>query len=1608
MKTLQRVWLNCIQLVTLIVLTTSASAQLKADFSATPQTGCPPMVVSFKDLSTGNPTQWKWDLGNGTISFLQHPIATYFNPGKYTIKLVVKTNTGADSVVKSQFITVNALPTPNFGVSDSTGCFPLTVKFTDSSLAGSGNIVKWEWDFGDGTLSTQKNPAHTYTNGGSFSVKLRVTNSNGCVKVITRPDLIKLVNGVKADFSFIALQSCVAPSIVTFTNTSTGTGLLNYKWEFGNGNTSTLEDPSENYTTPGKYTVKLVATNSIGCSDTMVKANAINISFAQAGFTMPDKVCAGQSFNLTNTTSPAPVSSQWLFNDGTSVTTKNATKSFNSAGIYTITLVANFGGCSDTVSKSIEVTPRPSVGFTVANGNSCKVPLPVVFTNTTTNGVDYLWNFGDGTTSTQVNPTHTYTRFGNFNVTLVVTNNNGCKDTLVQSKAVTIVPPKISGLTGLPASGCLPLTINPTAKLQIAGTVQSYLWNFGDGTTSTDAQPTHVYTQPGIYNVKLTIVTSEGCTDSLTVSKAVSAGNKPATQFVADPLDACAEVNINFADLTSNVEIHEWFWKFGDGGTSILKDPKHQYKDTGRFNVTLITSSFGCYDTLVKEKYLRIRPPVAKFDTSFLCTDRLTRKFIDKSISAERWSWSFGDGATSNEQSPVHTYAKTGEYTIQLVVTNGICEHKSVRKFKVVKESPVFTNEDSATCRNTLTAFNVTNVNQAFIRNYTWFPMGANTTPVVNTSATYRQTYSRAGEVSPMVIVTDAVGCKDTFSVTLPIKIHGPTADFSLPYDGTCLMSKVDFTSNSTDDGLHPITQYTWNFGDKTVQNYTSAPFSHVYAATGVYGVSLIVKDSYGCVDTITKPNMLTISQPVANFTVSDTMVCPGTDVKFTNKSTGLNLKYSWNFGDNTASTTTSPSHKFPAEGSFGVLLLATDKFGCEDTATAQVKIVKTASDFVMSDSFSSCPPLLVDFSDRSKGHTVLSWNFGDNGVSNLQAPSHMYTYPGTYLVKLAVRNNTGCVDTTTKKIIINGPTGTFTYSPTVECSRAQVSFVATTKNTVRYIWDYNDGTTVFGTSTTNFHVYNKAGIFVPKMILQDNAGCQVPIIGKDTIKINGVETFINAGFGASDVVLCDNGTVSFTDSTVSNDVIKGFLWSFGDGKTSTQRNPTHFFSDTGRYIIKLIATTQFGCADTSTLQKVVKVVSSPVIKIVGDTAACEPSVLKFTAGFVKTDTSAVKWSWSFGNGLVSTLQEPAAQQYLTAGNYPVQLIAVNSSGCADTVTRKAIIHPLPKVHAGLDTFVCRYSPITLRATGAATYSWSFAPSLSCLNCASPVAKPSVSTQYIVTGKTQFGCVAKDTLLVQVKQPFELTVSKDDTICIGEKVKMQATGAAFYNWYPAVDLDNPLAANPVATPDSTITYMVVAKDSNNCFEDTGFVKVKVYPIPEIEIAGGDQLSVNVGSSVRLRTTRSNDVSQVRWMPATGLNCTNCFEPVATPRESVTYSVVASNEGNCVSRDQITLNVICNNANIYVPNSFSPNGDGSNDQFFPRGNGVFSIKAFRIFNRWGQVVFQSNNIGANNAFEGWDGTINGVKAEPAVYVYMLEVLCENNVVFPLKGNVTLIR
>lgn len=1577
-------------------------AQPVANFSATPLTGCAPLLVKFTDLSTGNPTNWKWDLGNGTISTLKNPSVTYFASGQYKVTLMVKNATGSDTLVKDQYITVQVDPTVNFNGLPASGCLPLSVQFTDQTIPGSGALSSWKWDFGDGFTDLSQNPAHTYTSSGTFDVTLQVKNSFGCGGTISKSKFINTSNSVKADFNNNVQTNCKPPITLNFKNLSSGPASIKYSWNFGDGSTSVQANPSHTYTTAGNFTVQLIASSSAGeCIDTIKKS--IVIGTVTPNFTSPFTVCPGVPFSLMNTSLPSPAGALWDFGDGTRSDSLSPVKTYATPGNYSVKMVADFGACRDSVSKTITVSPRQITTFNASDTAACKAPLTVNFTPAVTGVTAYKWDFGDGVTSTLRNPSHTYNATGSYDVSLITTNSAGCQDTLKKLKYVKIQAATIS-LPYLPLKNCIPFTYTFTSVISSPEAVTSYLWNFGDGTTDTAATPTHTFASVGSYAITFTIVTKSGCTTTSTNVDAVIVGNKPAANFSASPLVACANVPINFTDLSTG-NVNEWQWSFGDKDISASKNPAHLYADTGYFTVTLKVRSNGCPDSISFPNYIYIKPAVSKFTVRSSCTSPLQKTFVDSSKGADSWVWDFGDGSPGSAlQNPVHTFPDTGTYTVSLKVTNLStgCDNTSTKLVQVIREKAMFTASATSFCKGTTIYFKSQN-KSAIISNFNWnFGDGF---PVQNVRDSVFHTYTARGAFNVRLIITDLFGCRDTLVKPAYVNVTGPTAKFGSSA-AACLNSSVNFTDSSLTDGTHSIVQWTWDYGDNTTAVLTAPPFTHTYITPGTYTIKLKVKDSNGCIDSLVRKNYIIVSKPVAGFTATDTATCPLTPVQFTSLSTGAGLKYLWNFGDGSTSSNVNPLHQYTSANIYTVGLKITDQYGCADSVQKANYIAVTLpkANFVLNDSVSACPPFQASFTNTSSNYNTLSWDFGDGNTSSSVSPTHFYDLPGTYSVHLSVTGPGGCTDDRFTTIIVKGPTGVLSYTNIVGCNSLQTAFKATTKNNLLFTWDFNDGTTVKTSDSLISHVYTEPGFYLPKLVLEDANGCQVPIPGTDTIKV--ITTLAN--FTASSSILCDAGNTAFNDATVSNDVVSGWLWDFGDGGTSTQQAPVHYYTSPGSYDVILISTTVNGCKDTTVKNDYVRVVARPDIGIQGSAGACASDTLVFKGIFLQTDTSLVAWQWNFGNGNTSILQNPPPQSFASAGSYTVRAIAVNSSGCRDTATQPVTINPLPVVDAGNDIRLCLGAVAQLQASGASTYQWlPPADYLSCVNCAEPFTNAADNITYVVKGTSSLGCVAFDSINVRVKKPFTITVTPLlDSLCVGQSVQLNASAAENYLWTPANGLSSNVTANPVASPAADVTYKLVAYDSANCFRDSAFVSLLVFNYPSVN-AGPDK-TVKAGASVQLSPAYSSNITDWLWTPPAGLNCNDCPAPVAKPTITTTYTIKVQSEGGCSATDNVTVFTTCTSENIFIPNTFSPNGDGVNDIFYPRGTGLNRIRGMKIFNRWGQLVFERSNFYANDPASGWDGSIGGKEVSPDAYTFVIEIICDNNDVVMQQGSITLIK
>jgi gliding motility-associated-like protein len=293
---------------------------------------------------------------------------------------------------------------------------------------------------------------------------------------------------------------------------------------------------------------------------------------------------------------------------------------------------------------------------------------------------------------------------------------------------------------------------------------------------------------------------------------------------------------------------------------------------------------------------------------------------------------------------------------------------------------------------------------------------------------------------------------------------------------------------------------------------------------------------------------------------------------------------------------------------------------------------------------------------------------------------------------------------------------------------------------------------------------------------------------------------------------------------------------------------------------------------------------------------------------------------------------------------------------------------------------------------------------LSCISCNPTHASPPEPGTYTVTGTDEHGCVNTDTVQVKLRYKTTSAATGDAHVCRGVPVPLAASGGNKYTWIPAEGLDNPYLANPLAGPAATTTYTVVVQ-LGSCIPDTSVITVTVEPTPQIN-AGEDQW-LPEGSTAIIEAMGAN-IASLKWTPSATLSCDTCLTTKATPFVTTQYLVEVTSDFGCTAKDDIVINLYCTNTQIFVPNSFTPNNDGHNDIFYPRGKGVKVVKVFRVYNRWGELLHEKLNCDLNDPSAGWDGWWLGDEPRPDVYVYYIEAICNSDEPIFLKGDVSILR
>lgn len=553
--------------------------------------GCSPFEVNIANTSIGSADTYYWDFGDGTTSTISSPLFqhTYYTgstPTSYTITLIAENNCGSDTttyVVTATPILVDAF----FNTSVVSGCAPLTVDFTQYTLGGT----QYSWNFDDGNISNVYSPTHSFVAAGTYNVSLSANDGCG---YDTTTVVITVHPAPNIDFTSNPASVCVNEPF-NFVNLSTG--ISGVTWDFGDGTSSNLIDPTHAYSTSGTFTVSLSGTSAtFGCPASISHTVTVDPTPIAAFTATPQNGCMPLDVQFTNNSMNANFYF-WDFGDGNTSNVLNPSHSYPVAGTYTIRLIVeNLNGCSDTTYEDVIVYPLPTVDFAINQPSVCLTTGNVSFTNLSTGAVGYTWDFGNGQSSVLTSPSTTYTMAGTYTVTLTGVNQYGCLNT--QQRTLNFYDFAVASYTLPESETCLGNSLNFNSTSSNSSSVE---WLFGNTESVFGTNVDYEYPTAGNYTVTMIAYGGGGCNDTLTITPTITINPTPVADFNYENV---IEINqwtglVDFFNLSTFATNYQWY--FGDGGSGTAVNPSHSYLTHGDFYVTLIASNnFGCADTIIK------------------------------------------------------------------------------------------------------------------------------------------------------------------------------------------------------------------------------------------------------------------------------------------------------------------------------------------------------------------------------------------------------------------------------------------------------------------------------------------------------------------------------------------------------------------------------------------------------------------------------------------------------------------------------------------------------------------------------------------------------------------------------------------------------------------------------------------------------------------------------------------------------------------------------------------------------------------------------------------------------------------------------------------------
>lgn len=1476
------------------------------------------------------------------------------------------------------------IPTASFTITGDF-CVGSELSFTNNSSTTADPIILNSWDFGDGGSATSNSPTHTYTVPGTYTVKLLVLDASGDSDEVNQ--IITIDPLPQVDFNF-GTDQCMSTT-QSFTNLSSiPSNDLTYSWDFGDGaGTSTQENPDYDYSTTGTFLVTLTATStSTGCNQSVSKSITIQPD-PIADFSFSD-VCDGESVTFKNlsTVSAGNLSYAWQFGNGDNSTLENPDYTYASAGIYDVTLtVTTNAGCTAMLTQTVTVAEQPQASFTF--GAVCQGDA-VSFTNQSTLATVYEWDFDDGNTSSDENPTHTYEFSGIYEVTLTSSNAAGCSDTFTAFVEVSPIP--VASFTSEDICFGDIAVFNNLSPISDAS--QTYAWDFDDGGASTALSPTHVYTVAGVYDVALTVTSGNSCTDTFTETIEVfdpSVGGTVAggTTLCEDDTDSH---QLSVSGFTG--EIIRWESSITGVDQWISIENTSSTLDFSSLSQTTyyraIVKNGECTETASTTAQVTIDELAiggTLSGSTAICANGNSGQLELSGYSGniDRWLFSITSAAgpwqVINNTSAVYDYTNLTETTFfRAVVSSGTCDNdtSSVATIQIDDvTNPGVLSSNATVCSGnnagilTLNGFtgNILNWESAANNSGPWTSIDVQNSTLDYEDLTF-STYFR--------VVLQNGNCPEVLSNEVLITVDEPTVAGQISGDnnvcqnnntGTLMLQsnvgQVLRWQSSEDEVIWTDISNTTT--SLTFSNLTDTTYYRAEVQNGT--CAALFTSSY---------QVNANANPVAVFAATE--VCQGEGTVFTNSSQiagNQTLSYSWDFDDGNGAILENPTRIFEAAGLYNVTLTVTSSLGCVDAVTNVVTVNENpVPSFSQTNVCLGQDMIFVNNSTPDVANVAsYDWDFGDGNSSTDEDPTHMYTSVGTFEVSLTVETTAGCSATFQKEVTVD-PNPTVAFSFENVCDGTEADFVnhsSVTNGNLFYTWRFGDGNT--STDQNPSHLYGADGDYTVVLTAVTSNGCSVNESQQLTVYSQPV-----ASFEVEEE--CMDSTVTFNNTSVGTGL--SYDWELGDGSTSTEEHPELEYDIAALYSVALTVTTADGCTDT--YAETLRIHPQPIVNFVTENV-CDTVTASFS-NLSSISTGTLTYDWDFGDGQESSEVSPT-HKYDTEGLYEVTLTGISDFGCETENVQQITVYPRPEANFTFEE-VCDGTPNLFQNTSTIAsgtieaFLWQFGDQTSAI-----VENPeklylndgSYEVSLIVT--SEFECSNE---VIQQVEVFEVPVAnfEVDNTCFGEAAQLVNSsilnsGTLAFDW-DFGDENTSTLANPSHTYGlpGVYTISLVASTADGC-DDTLEKDIQVFSPPVITVS--NDTTVSQGFPAQLMAT--GGVSYV-WSPLDGLDFSNIADPLASPLEETTYSVVVTDQYGCQGTDSVTV-FVDEDFRIVASNVLTPDGNGKNDFWVIQNVETFSTVNVRVYDRYGTLVFQDEAY--DNDWGGTDG--NDILPDGTYYYFI---------------------